>query len=1134
MEDWNEKLIAAAQTGDLEDLRLCLQNDAEIDYQGDGGMTALMWAAEEGHLEITRSLLDSRCNTDITDEGGWMALIWAAREGHLETTRLLLDSRCNTDITDIINGYTALHYAAEWGHLQITRCLVEQGGISPLVTTLEGQTPYDLAADQQYKEVMEYLQSVMSEESSGVTAGQGMEGDMVPTEIKLMADKRSIDLYLKLLESGSEKKKDIRLVVVGKKGAGKTSLIKRLFSEENTDVTSTNGIEIHTIKCKAMSDDGIWNKLDGNNEENEIHARLLKQYKGTIEASVEEGTHKAVKETTPSTSFDESEESETVTQQPKKRKLQVTTESQVEPPVTLQQRNQALEQAKMDIEAMLKYNVDLHDREEYATLLLWDFAGDEEFYHTHQTFLSQDAIYLVVTKLNEADDKKAKEMFQLWMNSIHCYCSTTEVLGSIEEKNKSLYPPVVLVGTHKDKVEASEEVKIEDACRDCLDKYVEDVSADARRHISDKYEYFISNTEDNPSVFQLIRQNLLNLAKTMRTWNKDYPIKFIQLEKCLREKKKELPIISLNEIKQISTETPNPLNHEELMLYLNFHHELRDLVYFEDLPDYIILDTQWLSDAFKCIITAEKFQSDASRHRITDEWNDLNIRGILHSVVLDQILETNKKIFKFEEKQNVFQHKDHILKVMEKFDIIIRPTISDRDATDTKPCYYIPCMVKKGPDCPINEQFYVTEKNCTKSTWLCFKFKFLPGHLMNHLIASLSRKYEIAEVPVRGQKKRPIALFRGTVVFKLQKTSKLLVMTYPNVIQIQVWDFGKHGNIERCFFNEIDHFVTEEINTIISKRFQMTTVKFDKKCECGLAEPDCVTGFYEQDADYFCEMCTETHTNEWSDHAPIKKLDIYKKEPDQKGLVLIVNFMFSGDKKRIGSDIDVKNLTEFFSMLQYQVECRSDMTKKDLQDCFKGIESEYLTEKSEDYHSFICVIMSHGNEKGLKTKDKIITVKEIKEHFRGFIDKPRVFLIQACRGKAVQEMADGSDSPNSMQDEILERRSCVQSRNPKSEEQLYTDSEDRPKLPKDADIIVAHATTSGYASIRHPTYGSYLISAFLYVANKKYKKHDVERILQQARREVTDNPRYKPKSKELIGTRQMIIVESTSRKRFFL
>ncbi|XP_071142139.1 death-associated protein kinase 1-like [Mytilus edulis] len=846
------------------------------------GETALMWAAREGHLEICRLLIDRGCKIDTTQVGGWTALMLAAMEGHLEICHLLIDTGCKINITDS-DGETALHSAAEEGYLQITRCLVEQGGASPLIKSHKGNTPYDLAAARRQKEVMEYLQTVMSEKSSGVSAKLRIEDEMVPTEIKLMADKRSIDLYLKLLESGSEKKRDIRLVVVGKKGAGKTSLIRRLFGEDITDVTSTNGIEIHKIKCKAMSDDGIWNKLDGTNGETEIHARLLKPFKGTIEASVE-GAHKAVKENTPSTSFDESE---TVTQQPKKMLPSVTTESQVEPPVTtesqveppviLQQRNQALEQAKMEIEAMLKSNVDLHDKEEYATLLLWDFAGDKEFYHTHQTFLSQDAIYLVVTKLNEADDKKAKDMFQLWMNSIHCYCSTTEVLGSIEEKNKCLYPPVVLVGTHKDKVEVSEEVKIEDACRNCLDKYAEDVSAVARRHISDKYEYFISNTEDNPSVFQLIRQNLLNLATTMRTWNKDYPIKFIQLEKCLREKKKELPIISFNEIKQISTEIPKPLNHEELMLYLKFHHELRALVYFEDLSDYIILDTQWLSDAFKCIITAEKFQSGARRHLLTDEWNDLNIRGILHSVVLENILETNKKIFKFEEKQNLFQHKDHILKVMEKFDIIIRPTVSERDAADTNLCYYIPCMVKDVPDCPIHEQFNVTEKNCTKSTWLCFKFKFLPGHLMNHLIASLSRKYEIAEVPVRGQTKRPIALFRGAVVFKFQKTSKLLVMTYPNVIQIQVWDFGKHCNIERCLFKDIDDFVTSEINTIICKRFKMTTVKFEKMLGCSLAEPECVTGFYEQDVDYFCEMCTETHINEWSDHAPIQLTKISEK-----------------------------------------------------------------------------------------------------------------------------------------------------------------------------------------------------------------------------------------------------------------
>lgn len=97
----------------------------------------------------------------------------------------------------------------------------------------------------------------------------------IPIEIQLMADKRSVPLYLKLLESGYEEKRDIRLVIVGKKGAGKTSFVNRLFNEGNIaasmtslgdskeSITSTNGIEIHTIKCPVKYDEGRWNKLDG-------------------------------------------------------------------------------------------------------------------------------------------------------------------------------------------------------------------------------------------------------------------------------------------------------------------------------------------------------------------------------------------------------------------------------------------------------------------------------------------------------------------------------------------------------------------------------------------------------------------------------------------------------------------------------------------------------------------------------------------------------------------------------------------------------------------------------------------------------------------------------------------------------
>ncbi|XP_076102965.1 uncharacterized protein LOC143072066 [Mytilus galloprovincialis] len=740
--------------------------------------------------------------------------------------------------------------------------------------------------------------------------------DIVPTEIKNLADINSVPLYLKLLESGSEKKRDIRLVTVGMKGTGKTSLLKRLFGEEISmvkEVASTNGIEIHKIKCKANFDDGKWNKLDGNNEESDLHARLLKPYEEklkNIPSSVKVVAREAIQNTS-SENFDESMEYEAASLQPNPQVTdQVSTIShelqlsvavaaheafqstsaenideskesestssqpnlQVPDPVATTSHelpaNVLLQQAYSDIKTMLKSKVDLYDKEEYATLFLWDFAGDEEFYHTHQTFLSPDAIYLVVTKLNEADDKKAQDLFRLWIDSIHCYSRLEEDKQKSAENmsaSESLDPPVVIVGTWKDAV-TSESEEIEDSYRENILMYTKNMAEDERGHI--RNEVFISNTEDDNNVFQKIRKDILKLARTMRTWNIDYPLKFIQLEKRLQEKKKDIPIIDFQELKHICTETPMPLKDEELILFLKFHHEIRALVYFQDLPDYIILDTQWLSNVFKCIVTAKKFRAVSIKNQ--KRWEEFHSKGKLHTVVLEDILRKEEHI--------LYKHKDHIVNVMEKFDIIIRPIKSDRYPADERLCYYVPCMIMEKPGCDIYEMFNVADDTCKKSTWICFKFRFLPPHLMNHLIASLCREYEVSEVGIteQGNKQveRVIALFKGTAVFELEKTRKLrklLVTTCPNIIQMQILEFGRRAIITGGMYKHIADFVTEEINKIISTRFRMTNVNYEKKWECGIKKPEFVTGSFafteEQNPEYYCETCIETHMfiGEWSD-----------------------------------------------------------------------------------------------------------------------------------------------------------------------------------------------------------------------------------------------------------------------------
>lgn len=84
----------------------------------------------------------------------------------------------------------------------------------------------------------------------------------IPEQITKM-DEESINIYLKALETGSEQRRDINLVIVGKKGVGKTSLVRRLFGENIEDVKSTNGIEIHRRRCRISLNNWEWNKIPG-------------------------------------------------------------------------------------------------------------------------------------------------------------------------------------------------------------------------------------------------------------------------------------------------------------------------------------------------------------------------------------------------------------------------------------------------------------------------------------------------------------------------------------------------------------------------------------------------------------------------------------------------------------------------------------------------------------------------------------------------------------------------------------------------------------------------------------------------------------------------------------------------------
>jgi uncharacterized protein len=115
-----DALVIAARIGDTNKVTELLGKGVDINgkaSRGAGeasGQTALIAAAEAGHADMVRLLLTKGANVNVRHEAGGTALTAAAGRGHLEIVKELLKARADANvIVGNIHGmlYTALMFA---------------------------------------------------------------------------------------------------------------------------------------------------------------------------------------------------------------------------------------------------------------------------------------------------------------------------------------------------------------------------------------------------------------------------------------------------------------------------------------------------------------------------------------------------------------------------------------------------------------------------------------------------------------------------------------------------------------------------------------------------------------------------------------------------------------------------------------------------------------------------------------------------------------------------------------------------------------------------------------------------------------------------------------------------------------
>uniref|UniRef100_A0A3B4BCS9 Caspase-3 n=1 Tax=Periophthalmus magnuspinnatus TaxID=409849 RepID=A0A3B4BCS9_9GOBI len=230
------------------------------------------------------------------------------------------------------------------------------------------------------------------------------------------------------------------------------------------------------------------------------------------------------------------------------------------------------------------------------------------------------------------------------------------------------------------------------------------------------------------------------------------------------------------------------------------------------------------------------------------------------------------------------------------------------------------------------------------------------------------------------------------------------------------------------------------------------------------------------------------------------------------GVCLIINNKnFKVLSTRFGTDVDEAALKKTFETLGYKVIVHKDLTKKQMK-------QELETVSNEDHSnnaSFVCFILSHGNEEGINGTDDTVKLEKLTKYFKGdecksLIGKPKLFFLQVCRGENL-------DSGTAMDRDLVDATALPIT----------------PKIPVEADFLYAYATAPGYYAWRNAENGSWFIQSLCEIL-PKYKHLELMQIMTRVNRKVALDFVSSNSKKEFDGKKAIPCFTSMLTKDFYL
>jgi GTPase SAR1 family protein len=251
-----------------------------------------------------------------------------------------------------------------------------------------------------------------------------------------------------------------------------------------------------------------------------------------------------------------------------------------------------------------------HPKEKNITMELntWDFGGQQIYHATHQFFLTNRALFVLVWDARHGWE--AGKLYQ-WLDRIQA---------------KAPESPVVIVAAHIDERDA--------------DLPLEDLR---KKYPQIKGHYKISNkTGEGVKEF---RKDLAEVAAGLPLMGEEWPAAWLDAANEIRGRKEHY--ISPKELYKLMSR--HDVVAESADVLAQWLHELGDILYFkedEELNDLVVLNPQWVTEAISKVLESEEVigkDGIFTQQHMDEVWSDID--------------------------ENI---REHLLRLMERFDLSYR------------------------------------------------------------------------------------------------------------------------------------------------------------------------------------------------------------------------------------------------------------------------------------------------------------------------------------------------------------------------------------------------------------------------------------------------------------------------------